>query len=158
MIAVATGIVVFHIGFQPVLSGSMRPTFSPGSVVVTRPISTKAIRLGDVLLITPPGETSPFAHRVTSVNGPASTPVITTKGDANPAADPWKERIVNPQVPKVIGSVPSIGRLIVAMHGHGSRLILIAVGGLIFCIVGTRSILGPRSSPGTAQASSGIAT
>jgi signal peptidase I len=149
MTAVAAGVFVFHVGFQPVLSGSMRPAFSPGSVVLTRPIPVADVRPGDVIMFTPPGETSSFTHRVTSVSGPAEHPIITTKGDANPVADPWKARLVNTQVPKVVGSVPKVGRLIVALHGHGSRLILLALGGLTFCIVGTRSILGPRPEHGT---------
>jgi signal peptidase I len=156
MVTIALGIVALHVGFQPVLSASMRPTFSPGSVVITRPIATTAIRPGDVLLLTPPGETSPFAHRVTSVTGPADHPIVTTKGDANPAPDPWKDRIVSTRVPKVIGSVPRVGRFVVAMHGQGSRLILLILGGLIFCIVGTRSILGPRSP--TTQVSGGTSS
>jgi len=151
MMATAIGIVLFHVGFQPVLSGSMRPTFSPGSLVMTRPIPTRNVRTGDVILFTPPGQASPFAHRVTSVSGPADRPVIKTKGDANPVADPWKLQLVHSQVPEVIGAVPGIGRLAVAVHKHGSRVILIAVGGLIFCLVGTRSILGSRPLPPTVQ-------
>jgi signal peptidase I len=146
MVAVAIGVVWLHVGIKPVLSGSMRPTFVPGSVIVTRTIPTTKVRPGDVILFTPPGETSPFAHRVMSVSGPANHPIITTKGDANPVADPWKAQIVTPQVSEVIGSVAGVGRLVVAIHGTGPRLLLIALSGLIFCVVGTRSILGPRPS------------
>jgi signal peptidase len=144
MVAIATGIVWFRVGFQPVLSGSMRPTFSPGSVVLTRPIATSNVRVGDVILFRPPGYTSSFAHRVTSVSGAVDRPVITTKGDANPVVDPWKVQLATARVPEVIGSIPRLGRMLVAIHKRGGRLLLILGGGLAFGAVGTRAILGPR--------------
>ena len=90
---------MLHLAIQPVLSGSMRPTFSPGAVVITRSIPTSSIRPGDIILFVPPGDTSQYAHRVTSVSGPAGRPVITTKGDANPAPDGWHAQIVGRRSP-----------------------------------------------------------
>lgn len=143
MIAVAAAVFVFHVTVQPVLSGSMRPTFDPGSAIVTRRIASSSIRVGDVIVFFPPGQASSFAHRVTSVSGRASRPVITTKGDANPARDPWHAEISAPEVPQVIGTIPALGRFLVAARHRSSRVLLLAAAGLVVCIAGTRSILGP---------------
>lgn len=155
-IALAAAAVFFlHLAIQPVLSGSMRPSFSPGAAIVTRSIPSSSVQRGDVIVFTPPGETSRFAHRVTSVSGPKNRPIITTKGDANPAADPWHAQIVTPSVPKVVGSIPWFGRLLVAVEQRGPRLLLVVAAGLVICVLGTRSILdapGPDLSPPVAAA------
>jgi signal peptidase len=87
--------------FQTVLSGSMRPTISPGDVAVTQPVSVADLRTGDVIAFVPPGSTRPVLHRITSVtNG-----VITTRGDANPVDDPWHV------VYRLVAVVPLLGWL-----------------------------------------------
>jgi signal peptidase I len=147
MVATAVAIFVFHIAVQPVLSGSMRPTFDPGAAIITRAIPTRDIRTGDVIVFLPPGETNVYAHRVTSVSGPADHPVITTKGDANPAPDRWHAQIVTSSVPLVIGSIPGFGRFLVAVEQRDPRLILLITAGLVFCLFGARDILGPAPEP-----------
>jgi signal peptidase I len=142
MVATAAAVFVLHLAIQPVLSGSMRPTFSPGALVITRSIPTSSIRPGDIILFIPPGDTSQYAHRVTSVSGAADRPVITTKGDANPAPDGWHAQIVASSVPQVVGSIPGLGRIIVAVEQSGARLFLLAAAGLVFSVLGTKSILG----------------
>lgn len=153
----AVAIFMLHISIQPVLSGSMRPTFDPGSAIITRPIPTRDLRSGDIIVFHPPGESSVYAHRVTSVSGPADRPVITTKGDANPAPDGWHAQIVASSVPLVIGSVPGFGRFLVAVEQRDPRLILLATAALVLCVFGARDILGPAPgaeppAPATANA------
>ena len=146
MLAAAVAVFWLHLAIQPVLSGSMRPAFGPGSAILTRSVPTAALRPGDVVVFRPPHQTAGYAHRVMSVTGDPRHPVITTKGDANPVADPWRAQISTSTVPVVIGSVPWVGRLMVGVRGGTARIALAALAGIVFFLVGTRSILGPRPS------------
>jgi signal peptidase I len=142
-VGLAAGVVVLHIGIRPVLTGSMRPTFDPGSIVVTEPVPVDRLTPGMVVLFVPPGQHDVFAHRITSVSGPPGAPVITTKGDANQHPDPWHARLTAPTVPRVVASVPWIGRLLTGNRGP-FQLVLIVGGGLVIGVAGTRWILRPR--------------
>jgi signal peptidase I len=136
MVGLAVGILWLHVSVRPVLSGSMRPAFAPGALLLTRQIPNNQVRPGDVIVLHPPGETSTYAHRVQTVSGTAHKP------------DPWHAQIVTARTTEVIGSVPWVGRIFVA--AQRSQLLLIVFAGLTICAVGTRSILGPR--PATRRA------
>lgn len=144
VVFVVIAVVVFalHLGFRPVLSSSMRPTYGPGALVVTRPVPTSALRPGMIIEFTPPGEHVAFAHRIVSVTGPVADRVITTKGDANRAPDPWHLRLTSSTVPAVLASVPWVGRLMVGLRGP-VRLVLIIFGGVYAAVAGARLIVRP---------------
>lgn len=139
--AVAVGAFVFHLGLSPVLTGSMRPTFSPGDAVITRAVPVSSIHPGDVTVFVPPGETSQYAHRVTSVRATPGGVVITTKGDANPAGDAWHATLTGPTAGKVVFAVPKVGRLMVWFATPLARALAIALVGLVLTAVGTRALL-----------------
>jgi signal peptidase I len=126
-----------------VLTGSMVPAYGPGAILITRPIPVTELRPGMIVLFVPPGEHDEFAHRITSVSGNPAAPTITTKGDANKAADPWHAQLTSTTVPQVVGTVPWVGRLMVGLRGP-VQLFLIVLGGLVVGVSGTRWIL---SSP-----------
>jgi signal peptidase I len=141
--ALASAVVFLHLGVRPVLSGSMSPTYGPGAIVVTKPVSVESLRRGMIPLFVPPGEHGEFAHRITSVSGSPENPIITTKGDANRAPDPWHARFTTATVPVVVGTQPWVGRLMVGLRGP-IQLMLIILGGLLVAVSGTRWILGPH--------------
>jgi signal peptidase len=138
--ALASVVVVLHLGVRPVLTGSMRPTFGPGAIVITRPVPVEDLRPGMIPLFVPPGEHAEFAHRITSVSGTRQDPIITTKGDANEFPDPWHARFKTATVPVVVGTQPWVGRLMVGIRGR-VQLALIIVGGLVVAVAGTGWIL-----------------
>jgi signal peptidase len=153
MLVVAGGVFVLHLGVSPVLTGSMRGTFDPGSAVVTRLVPVQTITPGDVLEFRPPGQLESYAHRVLTVTPGAAGPVITTKGDANPSADAWKAQLTTPQVRQVVFHVPQIGRVIVALHRQGTRTAALGFAGLVLSALGARAVLGAaprRTSPSLA--------
>jgi signal peptidase I len=131
----------FHLSARPVLSGSMRPTFAPGSVIVTRALPVSQVRAGDIIMFTPPGWNASVAHRVVAVSGPADHPVVSTKGDANPVKDPWHARLNGTTVPEVVASVPWLGWAMTDVAHHWLRAFLIALVGLGVAIPGVRAIL-----------------
>ncbi|MDQ1539895.1 MAG: signal peptidase [Actinomycetota bacterium] len=142
MVASAVATFVVHIGISPILTGSMRGTFDPGAAVITRPVATSGIKPGDVIVFQPPGHTESYAHRVVTVTGDPSSPVITTKGDANPAADEWHARLTSPVAHRVVYAVPHLGSAIVALHQPRTRFIALALAGLVFTAFGVRAVLG----------------
>jgi len=152
--AAALSVVALHLGVRAVLTGSMRPDYGPGAILLTERIPVSAVRPGMIVLFVPPGEHSEYAHRVVTVSGPRNAPVVTTKGDANTTVDPWHAKLVTPYANKVIGSVPELGRLFIAIRGTG-QIVLALVGGVIAAWAGSRWILGPRRRPARERAPAG---
>jgi signal peptidase len=80
-----------------VLTGSMQPTYSPGTLVVVRPVAIDDVAVGDVITYQiESGEPAVVTHRVISVGARMNDPaerVLRTQGDANtvPDADPVRE-------------------------------------------------------------------
>ncbi|MGH9081568.1 MAG: hypothetical protein ACRDYE_16090 [Acidimicrobiales bacterium] len=146
--AAASAVFVFHLGVRPVLTGSMAPTFGPGSILVTRAIPVQDLRTGMIPLFVPPGQHVDFAHRITSVTGPATSPIITTKGDANREHDPWHARLEAATVPIVVATQPWVGRLIVGLRGP-VHVALVVLGGLVVAVSGSRWLLRPPRPLGT---------
>lgn len=97
------------LGFQTVVSNSMRPTISAGDVAVTQAVPADSIRAGDVIAFVPPDGTRTLLHRVTAL----TDGVITTRGDANAIDDPWQVRLGGPTAYRLVAVVPSLGWLTV---------------------------------------------
>ena len=95
----------FHV--QTVLSGSMRPTVAPGDLAITQGVPIGSLRVGDVVVFTPPTETQAVIHRIASREGD----VITTKGDANSVADPWHVTLQGATGYRLVFVVPYLGWL-----------------------------------------------
>jgi signal peptidase len=143
----AAGLLFFlHLSVEPVLTGSMRPTFDPGSVLISRSIPVQEIKPGMIVIFVPPGHAASYAHRVLTVQGSPNHPVLTTKGDANPGPDPWHARINAQSIQQVVWSLPWFGRVMVAMHGPTLSAFLIVLAGVFIAITGARAIRQPRSS------------
>jgi len=138
----AYAVVALQVSTQTILTGSMRGTFDPGALVLTRPIDVRDVSPGDVILFTPPGESARYTHRVVTVRGS----VVTTKGDANPSPDNWQAVLEGPTVPKVFGHLPYVGGLLLKAQSSGARTPLLALLGLIVAVSGSRMIAGPRTS------------
>lgn len=72
-----------------VLTGSMRPTMPPGSLVVTKPIEASGLKVGDAITYqVRSGEPEVITHRIISVSQTlGGETLFTTQGDANPHPD-----------------------------------------------------------------------
>ena len=129
-LAVGVAAPLLHIGFSPVLTGSMRPAYAPGDLLITAPADVSSLLPGQIAVFTPPGESTPFAHRITAIGGTPAKPVLTTKGDANPAPDHWKAVLDQAQVPVVVAVVPSVGSVLLWIENPLQRALLTASFGL----------------------------
>lgn len=90
-LAVFTG----RVRLEQVLTGSMVPAYPAGTLVAVTPVDPRRLRVGDVVMFVPPPPYrtptgGPVLHRVASVTtAPDGHLLLRTKGDANPAQDPW---------------------------------------------------------------------
>jgi signal peptidase len=79
---------------RTVLSGSMRPTFDPGDVIVVTRLRAEGLRVGDVISFhAPVAPHQVETHRVAGILRPGHEPIVQTKGDANDSPDPWKAQL-----------------------------------------------------------------
>lgn len=126
-IAVAILTAVVHIHVMRVATPSMEPTIRVGDVVVVREESTADLDAGEmVVLPVPDAGGAMYVHRLTSVRVDDGQVIVTTKGDANPAPDPWELRIDSATVPLVIGQIPVPG-VFAGSSGPGLTRLLVAV-------------------------------
>src|SRR5918911_1560037 len=93
-----------------VLSGSMRPAFAPGDMVVVTPEPVENVRRGQVISYRIPiGDHHVQTHRVIKVVRRGPHPLVRTKGDANPVADPWTAELHGTTVWRVRAVLPKLG-------------------------------------------------
>ncbi|MDX6285252.1 MAG: hypothetical protein QOG53_737 [Frankiales bacterium] len=154
--AFAIGAFVLNMGISPVLTGSMQPAFAPGDAVITRPVDVHTLRPGDVAVFVPPGESAPYAHRITSVTEKNGHVVVTTKGDANAAADKWHAQLNQNQVKVVVAHLPYFGRFMTWTSAPWMRALVIGLVGIFLTAIGTSAIV--RSEPRPRRAHVPVAT
>jgi signal peptidase len=119
--------LALDVGVAPVLSPSMRPTFSEGDLLIVRSVPTAELEVGDVAVFAHPDAPSrPFAHRIVELDRRAVGIEVRTRGDANPAPDPETLLISSPRTTVVIGRVPSVGHVLLAL-GSGSARVLMSL-------------------------------
>jgi signal peptidase I len=131
--AVVTFVVAFAalvaIGYKPVAvySGSMRPTLGVGSLAVDRVAPASSVRVGDVITFNDPYTKGRLVtHRVAQIIPTKQGLAYRTKGDANPARDPWAIRLNN-QVGRVAFDVPLAGYVLYYAHTREIRGLLLIV-------------------------------
>src|SRR5919202_3542013 len=94
-----------------VVSGSMQPALPLGSLVVVVPRDADAVRIGDVITFSPPGDdTRTVTHRVVDVEDIGDGVRVHTRGDANPVADPWTLQFPTGRTWVVVADAPWVGR------------------------------------------------
>jgi signal peptidase len=116
-----------------VLTGSMTPTYSPGTLVVVKPVDPESIRVGDVVTYQlESGKPAVVTHRVVSqgFDGDGDV-VLRTQGDANDAPDPDLVKAV--QVKGVVWyAVPHLGRVSNVLTGKERQLGVYAAAAGLF--------------------------
>jgi len=111
IVALVVTVRMCDLHFQTVLSGSMRPTFSPGDVAVTQAVPVGTLRVGDAISFYPPGQTTPVLHRIASIETTRDGVVITTRGDANTVNDQWRVTLQGTTAYRLVAVVPLLGWL-----------------------------------------------
>ena len=152
--AVGLGVLP-HLGVYrtlTVLSASMKPTFSPGDVVIVRPEPIERLRVGQVIsYAVPVGAHQVETHRVVAILRGQGTrsPVIQTKGDNNSVVDPWTAQLNGPTVWRLVAVAPKVGYAINLMRDrtfHLFSVILIPGSMAILALARMWGIGGRRRS------------
>jgi signal peptidase I len=109
----AAAVVPVFIGNKAlvIISGSMVPAISTGSVVVVSPVDPNQLAIGDVIAYSPDAGSIPIVHRIIGIREEAGTRFFTTQGDANQTADA-KEVALPTTAWKLWYSVPWLGYVI----------------------------------------------
>jgi signal peptidase I len=121
------------LGFRSftVRSGSMTPAIETGDVVVTKPISPLAARVGDVVtFVDPEGTGKLFSHRVQSVRAAGDEVAFVTRGDANTSTEHWRVP-AGGSIGRVAYRIPKIGYALSWVDSGPARLALIAIPALL---------------------------
>jgi signal peptidase len=156
VVLAAAGIATFSVlsggwTVTPILSGSMRPGFPVGGVAVAERMPMGRLAVGDVILFQNPYQPSvQMVHRIIQLKaGNSGQPVVKTKGDANPIADPWTVTLHGKDVDVVQFTLPLLGYPAVDTN-HGVDLM---VGGVIIllAVVGTVLTRERRATGGRPQ-------
>lgn len=117
-----------------VLTGSMRPTYPPGTLVVIKPAAPEEIGIGDVITFQiESGKPAVATHRVIarSTDSGAGEVRFTTQGDANTAPDP--EQVRPAQIRgKVWYAIPYLGWVNQAIDGQTRSWAVPALAGALF--------------------------
>jgi signal peptidase I len=129
---------------NPVLSGSMRPGFTVGGVVISQRIPVSELAVRDVIVFHNPNKPSEeMVHRIVQMTkGPDGQLLIRTQGDANPVRDPWTLTIRGNSVYKVRWSLPLLGYVAVAFQNH--RGIALLVAGFVLILVALSIVIRQR--------------
>jgi signal peptidase len=135
LLGIGIGPVTGRYRVVTVLTGSMRPTAPPGSMVVSTPQSAAAVRVGQVITFQAPIDGHPVVtHRVVEVVSGGTHPVIRTKGDANAAPDPWDARLGDGPVWRMRGMVPGAGQAMAVARSPLVHRITVLAAPLAFAL------------------------
>lgn len=121
-----------------VLTGSMTPTYPPGTLVVVRPLPAEEIAVGSVITFQlRSGDPTVVTHRVVGIGYDGrGEKVFTTQGDANEGPDAAPVRPVQVRG-EVWYAVPWLGRLNILFSTDQHELMTrVAAGGCFAYVLG----------------------
>lgn len=123
---------LFGIRIYNVVSRSMTPALPVGCAVFVQECDPAALQSGDIVTYSlGTGDVLSETHRVVSNNVDSQT--LTTKGDANNAADPHPVRY-DRVIGKVLFSVPCLGAAATALQTPGGIAVCVVVFALAFIL------------------------
>ncbi len=123
---------------ETVVTGSMVPNIPIGSMVISEKVPVDSLRPGDVLVFPRPINTNltsqqdeTIVHRIIAVTDPGDGKLnITTKGDANAAADCW-----NPPACPVSRDAHALAdRVVLVLPGFGNAAAWLRLGAIAFVV------------------------
>ena len=137
LLAVAlVGVRLFGLQVYTVLSGSMEPTYSVGSLIYVQKVDYKELKVGDPITFMLDEDTI-ATHRIIEVLVDEEDPDTIryfTKGDANPNPDAMSVHYKN-IIGKPVFSVPYLGYISNYIQNPPGMYVAIAVGAILILLV-----------------------
>jgi signal peptidase len=137
-----------------VLSGSMRPAFAPGDMVVVTPEPSRDVRVGQVISYRiPVGDHHVQSHRVIKVIRRGDRVSVRTKGDANASPDPWTATLDGPTAWRVRAVLPKLGWAIFWLRSPLMHELTVLLAPLLLALLCVLQIWSrPAEAPNAASA------
>lgn len=134
-----------------IVGGSMSGTFERGSLALTHEVPVEDLRVGDVITYRPPPETGIeqlVTHRIIDIHDDAGTRTFRTRGDANPAPDPWTFHLADRRQAVVATTMPLVGWALIALGNPTLRILAIGLPAALVAAVALRDLVRAlRSEP-----------
>lgn len=134
-------------GLKPgvVKTGSMKPNYPPGALILVKPTPANQLKLGQVITFTDPDDAARglVTHRIVKIEYEQGVPIFTTQGDANPAPDTWRLRLAS-DAGLMTYSVPEVGRLSFLVRTKQGYLLLLGIPVLLLSLIALLRIWAPR--------------
>jgi signal peptidase I len=144
-LSIGAVVLVLEVAIVPVLSPSMRPAIAEGDLLLVRPLATAELEVDQVaLLSTPDDPDRTFAHRLIDVQHGTDGTIVRTRGDANPEADPDTLVITAETTTVMLGRIPRIGHVALAVDPAGPRLV-VTLGIVALLVIAARRTLARRT-------------
>src|SRR5256712_2904232 len=126
-----------------VLSGSMRPVFAPGDMVVVTREPVRDVRVGQMISYRIPiGDHHVQTHRVIAIVHGGAHPSVRTKGDANAGPDPWVARLNGPTAWRVRAVLPKLGWVVFWLRTPLIEKLTVVLAPILLGLLGLLRIWG----------------
>jgi signal peptidase len=121
-----------------VTSGSMEGSYDRGSIVYAESVPGESLRVGDVITYRPPGPAGAqglLTHRIVWIGADSGgRRAFRTKGDANPAADPWRFTLDRPTQARAAFGIPYVGYGLSALAVRELRMLVVGLPALLIAL------------------------
>lgn len=162
VIVAAFVMVTTHDGWQfaAVLSGSMRPKFQVGGLVVIKPVDASTLQVGEIISFMKPSisKNTAVCHRILAIQYQNGQEFFQTKGDANNAPDQGltptsfvkgKEILYIPDLGR-IADAKNFGATHVSLMGMSLPIAVLVIGclGLLLIVLTLKDAIESILHPG----------
>lgn len=116
----ALSIILFLLGIalglrsHVVISGSMEPSLSTGSLIVTRTVPASDVGIGEIVTVNRTDGRGLVTHRVVTIERDGHQWMFTLQGDANDVEDPEPYRVTT--AGELVAAVPHLGYVVASLR------------------------------------------
>ncbi|MBD3858840.1 signal peptidase I [Bacillus sp. 28A-2] len=134
---------IFGYQFKQVLSGSMEPEFSAGSLIVVKHVtSPETLKKGDIITFQTKQDKSFVTHRIVGIKGNGANKAFETKGDNNMYQDGTLVK-ADQVVAQYKGmNIPYAGKLLSYAGTSAGTALLLIIPGMMLLIYSTIHFVG----------------